>query len=378
MDTGRLALMDAQELEDFFRENFTHRSEVGASVSVWKNGEEIIDLAEGWCEREKTRRWGAETLIPVYSATKGPAAATLLHVLSGKGLDVETAVGEVWHHFPLPGATFAELLSHQCGLASLDTVVDVFDHRAVTDAVERQRPEWNPGGGHGYHPRTFGFLLDECVRRLDGRSLGQVWNEDIARPTGIDFWIGLPESEWGRVAKLIPGRAKASVFEEGFYAVFNTPGSLTRRAFSSPRGLHAIAEMNEPKAWAAALPAMGGVGTARGLAKFYQLAIGAIDGLLSEGVRRALAGLRIQGEDKVLLRETAFTCGCQQDPVDAVGEKKRMVYGKSIAAFGHPGAGGSHGFGDSASGVSFAYVMNQMELSVMPGERCMGLVARLG
>ncbi len=378
MDTGRLGLMDAQEMEDYFRENFTHRGEVGASVSVWKNGEEIIGLADGWCEREKLRKWDSDTIVPVYSATKGPAAATLLHVLSGKGLDEETAVGEVWHHFPIPDATFAELLSHQCGLAALDAVVDVFDHRAVTDAVERQRPEWSPGEGHGYHPRTFGFLLDECVRRLDGRSLGEVWNEDIARPTGIDFWIGLPENEWGRVAKLIPGRAKPSVYEEGFYSAFNTPGSLTRRAFSSPKGLHAIAEMNDPNAWAAGLPAMGGVGTARGLAKFYQLAIGTIQSPLSEGVRRALAGMRIQGEDKVLLRETAFTCGCQKDPVDAAGEKKRNVYGESLGAFGHPGAGGSHGFGDPASGLSFAYVMNQMELSVMPGERCAGLVERLG
>lgn len=365
-------------LENFFRENFSHRGEVGASVSVWKDGEEIVSLTDGWCEREKIRKWDERTMVPVYSATKAPAAATLLHILSRKGLDEETPVGEVWRNFPLPDASFAELLSHQCGLAALDAVADVFDHRAVIEAVERQKPEWSPGGGHGYHPRTFGFLLDECVRKLDGRSLGEVWNEEIARPAGIDFWIGLPEREWSRVAKLIPGRAKPSVYEEGFYAAFNTPDSITRRAFSSPRGLHAIAEMNEPKAWAAALPAMGGVGTARGLAMFYQLAIGAMDGPFPVGVRKALAGLRISGDDKVLLRETAITCGCQKDPVDAVGEKKRKVYGESLAAFGHPGAGGSHGFGNPAAGFSFAYVMNQMELSVMPGERCAGLVERLG
>jgi CubicO group peptidase (beta-lactamase class C family) len=316
------------------------------------------------------------TLVAVYSATKAHAAATLLHVLSRKGLDEETPVGEVWRNFPLPDASFGELLSHQCGLAALDAVADVFDHRAVIDAVERQMPEWEPGEGHGYHPRTFGFLLDECVRRLDGRSLGEVWNEEIARPAGIDFWIGLPEREWGRVAKLIPGRAKPSVYEEGFYAAFNTPDSITRRAFSSPRGLHAIAEMNEPKAWAAALSAMGGVGTARGLAKFYQFAIGAMDGPFPAGVRKALAGLRISGDDKVLLRETAITCGCQKDPLDAAGEKTRKIYGESVGAFGHPGAGGSHGFGDPAGGFSFSYVMNQMELSVMPGERCAGLVER--
>ncbi len=315
--------------------------------------------------------------MPVYSATKAPAAATLLHVLSGRGMGAETSVGEVWSGFPLPEATFGEMLSHQCGLAALAEVADVFDHGAVVSAVEKTVPEWTPGEGHGYHPRTFGFLLDECVRRLDGRTLGRVWNEDIARPMGIDFWIGLPESEWGRVAKLVPGKAKPSVFEAGFYSAFNSPDSLTRRAFSSPKGLHAIAEMNEPKAWVAALPAMGGVGSARGLGKFYQAAIGAIESPLSESVRKALGSLQISGEDKVLLRETAFTSGCQMDPVDGRGEKKRELYGKSLSAFGHPGAGGSHAFGDPGSGLSFAYVMNQMELSVMPGERCTGLVERI-
>jgi len=370
--------MDINELEIYFRENFSLRGELGASVSVWIKGEEIVVLADGWRERECSSKWIKRTFAPVYSATKAPAAATLLLVLDRHGLTIETLVGEVWPRFPLASASFGDLLSHQCGFAALEETVDVFDHAAVVAAVERQRPEWEPGEGHGYHPRTFGFLLDECVRRLEGRSLGRLWNEDIAAPCGIDFWIGLPECEWGRVAMLVPGRAKASAFEEGFYESYNTPGSLTRRAFSSPRGLHAIAEMNTPRAWVAGLPAMGGVGSASGLAKFYQYAIGALDGPFSEGVKNALAGLRISGEDKVLLRETAFTGGCQKDPVDERGAKKRKVYGSSTAAFGHPGAGGSHGFGDPASGLSFAYVMNQMELSVMPGERCMGLVERLG
>ncbi len=345
-------------------------------MSVWKSGEEIVSLAGGFCEREKQREWTADTLIAVYSATKGPSAATLLHVLSTRGLDEHTLVSEVWSGFPLRDATFAHLLSHQCGLAALGAVADVFEHAAVISVVENTTPEWRPGEGHGYHPRTYGFLLDECVRRLEGRPLGRVWNEDIARPVGIDFWIGLPESEWGRVARLVPGRAKPSVYEEGFYAEFNTPSSLTRRAFSSPRGLHAISDMNEPRAWAAALPAMGGLGSASGLAKFYQVAIGTIESPLLESVRKALGTLQVSGHDKVLLRETAFTCGCQKDPVDAFGEKKRKLYGESKAAFGHPGAGGSHGFGDPASGMSFAYVMNQMELSVMPGERCTGLIER--
>lgn len=369
--------MDFGELKNYFEENFAVRGELGAGLSVWKEGEEIVALLGGYRDRNKSEKWDTETLVPVYSATKGPAAATLLHVLAKHGLDENSLVSEIWKGFPLDAATFGEMLSHQCGLAALSENADVFDHDAVVKAIEQTTPEWVPGEGHGYHPRTYGFLLDECVRRLEGKTLGQVWNKEIAKPLDIDFWIGLPEREWGRVAKLVPGKAKPSAYEEGFYQSFNQTGSLTRRAFSSPRGLHAVAEMNEPKAWSAGLSAMGGVGTASGLAKFYQCAIGAMESPFTEGVRRALGSLQISGEDKVLLRETAFTCGCQKDPVDQAGKKKRHLYGNSTVAFGHPGAGGSHGFGDPASGVSFGYVMNQMELSVMPGERCTGLVDRL-
>lgn len=362
----------------FFEENFREREELGAAVSIWKGGEEVVSLAGGYCEREREKRWGRDTLVPVYSATKGPAAATMLHVLFRRGMGVETKVSEVWPDFPSEGASFADMLSHQCGLAALGTEADVFDHEGVVRAVERTVPAWSLGAGHGYHPRTYGFLLDECVRRLEGKRLGDVWNEELAGPCAIDFWIGLPKEHWGRVAKLVPGRARPSDFEAGFYAAFNKPGSLTRRAFSSPRGLHAIAEMNEERAWAAALPAMGGVGSASGLAKFYQAAVGAIESPLAGEVREALGCLRVSGEDKVLLRETAFTNGCQKDPVDTDGLKKRFLYGRSEAAFGHPGAGGSHGFGNPEEGTSFGYVMNQMELNVMPGERCVGLVERSG
>ena len=370
--------MDFTELKNYFEENFAVRGELGAGLSVWKEGEEIVSLVGGYRNKNRTEKWDSQTIAPVYSASKGPAAAALLHALSKHGLDENDLVSEVWIGFPLVAATFGQMLSHQCGLAALGENADVYDHRAVIAAIEHTTPEWSPGFGHGYHPRTYGFLLDECVRRLEGKTLGNFWNDDIAKPMGIDFWIGLPESEWERVAKLVPGKAKPSVYEEGFYQMYNQSGSLTRRAFSSPRGLHAIAEMNDPKAWSAALPAMGGVGSASGLAKFYQCAIGALDSPFSAGVRRALRSLQISGEDKVLLRETAFTCGCQKDPVDEYGNKKRFLYGSSTAAFGHPGAGGSHGFGDPASGISFGYVMNQMELSVMPGERCTGLVERMG
>lgn len=365
------------ELLERFEENFRSNHELGASVSVWWRGEEVLSAGEGWCEKERTRRWGVGTLVPVYSATKVPAAVTLLMALDDRGLGPETPVREVWPGFPLAEAGFGELLSHQCGLAALDRRASIWDHAEVVAAIEAQEPAWRPGDGHGYHPRTFGALLDEPVRRLTGRSLGEEWRERIAAPLGLDFWIGLPEVEWPRVARLYPGKAAAEDLQSGFYKEFSTEGTLTRRAFGSPRGLHSVQEMNDPKAWSAGFPAMGGVGTASALAKFYQAAIGAIDSPLGENVKRALATVRSSGEDRVLIQPTAFSCGCQFDPLDSAGRKSRELYGPSPRAFGHPGAGGSHALGDPDSGISFAYVMNQMELGVMPGARCVGLVEAL-
>jgi len=364
------------EVVECFERNFRERGELGASVSVWWNGVEILSEAQGWREKTKARPWTPDTLVPVYSATKGPAAATLLMALELRGLSPKTPVREVWPAFPVE-ASFARLLSHQCGLAALDRRASVWDHEEVVAAVEAQEPAWLPGEGHGYHPRMFGVLVDEPVRRLTGQSLGAYFREILGDPLGLDFWIGLPESEHGRVATLYPGKADKSDLEEGFYREFHRDGSLVRRAFSSPRGLHSVQDMNDPKAWSAGFPALGGVGTASALAKFYQAAIGALASPLSPAVRSALATLQIQGEDRILLRETAFTCGCQQDPVDESGAKKRRLYGPSPEAFGHPGAGGSHAFGDPATGISFAYVMNQMELSVFPGPKSLDLVEAL-
>ncbi len=362
---------------DVFERNFRERGEIGASISIWWNGAELISYGHGWCEKEKLRPWTERTLVPVYSATKVPSAATLLIALESRSLSEETLVREVWPKFPVAEAKFSHLLSHQCGLAVLDHPAEIFEHAEVLAAIEGQIPGWALNDGHGYHPRTYGALTDEPVRRLTGKTLGQFWREKIAGPLALDFWIGLPEAEWPRVAKLYPGKAGKSELADGFYKQLATSGTLTRRAFSSPRGLHAIHEMNEPAAWSAGLPALGGVGTASALAKFYQAVIGSIESPLSANVRQALVVPQSTAEDRVLLRPTKFTCGAQQDPLDENCEKIRQLYGPSISAFGHPGAGGSHGLGDPETGISFAYVMNQMELSVMPGVKCMEMVDAL-
>lgn len=360
-----------------FEENFAQDRELGASVSVWWRGQEVLHLCAGYADREKSRIWNDQTIAPVYSATKAPAAATVLLALQRHGLSEHTLVREVWPQFPLVEATFADLLSHQCGLAALDHKASVWQYDEVIAAIEQQTPAWRPGQGIGYHPRTFGFLLDETVRRLTAQSLGQWWRQELAEPMGWDFWIGLPEEQWPRVAQLVPGRAEKGDVEQGFYKEFMSDGTMTRRAFLSPVGLHAVQEMNDARAWAAGFPAMGGVGSARALAQFYQASMGLIESPLNAAIGHALATLQVQGDDRVLLQKTAFTCGCQKDPLDENGAKLRTLYGPHKEAYGHPGAGGSHAFADPAAGLSFAYVMNQMALSVMPGIRSTAMVRAL-
>ena len=367
--------MDLLKIENEFQRNFTLRGELGASLSIWQHGEQIVNLAQGWCDKGREKVWDDQTLVSVYSATKGPASSVLLMLLDENGLTPETRVCQVWEDFPDQQATFAELMSHQCGLAALDKEASVFDFDAVIAAIEDQSANWDLGSGHGYHPRTFGFLLDKPVRELTGKSLGEVWRERIAAPLKLDLWIGLPEEEHGRVATLYPGKADKDELQSGFYKEFNKSGTVVRKAFGSPKGLHGVHEMNTAKAWQAGLPAMGGVATASALAKFYQACIGQIE-CFSEDVREWMKATQVMGDDLVLCTPTHFTCGFQKDPMH-LGQKIRFHYGASECAFGHPGAGGSHAFGDPKSGISFAYTMNQMDLAVLPGAKSLSIIEAL-
>ncbi len=362
-----------------FDRNFAERGELGASLSVWRHGREIVSLHRGARTREEVETWNADTLVPVWSATKGPAALTFLLVLHDAGLSLQDRVRRVWPELRAD-CTFGQMLSHQAGLCALDGKPSVFDHGAVAAALAEQVPAWEPGTAHGYHPRTFGFLLEECARRLCGRGIGAVLQQRITGPVEADFWIGLPAAQHHRVARLYPGRVKdmTGTPEEEFHRAFGTPDSLTRRSFASPAGLHAVAGMNEPAAWSAGFAAFGGAGSARGLGKIYALlAAGGIwqgRELVPPGVLQQLQSPLVQGHDRVLLMPTRFSAGCMMDPVDPEGRKRRRHFGPSPAAFGHPGAGGSHAFADPETGLAFAYVMNQMEQGVLPSAKSLSLV----
>ena len=376
------------DVTTWFEENFHTRGELGASVSIWQNGVEILNLSHGHMDRSRSRAWDVDTLAPVWSATKGPAALCCLMALHEANLPLDCPVSEVWPEFVVGGKaamTFAHLLSHTAGLCALDERVPIFNYEAVIDAIEQQTPLWEPGTKQGYHARTFGFLMDEIVRRITGlESLGEYFRETIGSPLGLDFWIGLPSAQHDRVACIYPGKISIAGGDQPFLKAFSTSGTLTQRTFGSPMGLNAVSDFNQPETWKAGYASMGGVGSARGLGQFYAMLAqgGTWNGreIVPASVVALLSEPLSQQDDSVLCTPIAFAAGVMQDPIHQDPEqppgKMRQHFGPSLKAFGHPGAGGCLAFADPENAISFAYVMNQMEVGALPGAKSIGLIER--
>jgi CubicO group peptidase (beta-lactamase class C family) len=373
--------LDADELRQRltppFRENFEKFGELGAAVSIWQNGKPIVDLYGGFCDARHEKPWKADTLVLIWSATKGLGSACVLHVLQEHRVGIDRCVADFWPEFAQAGKekiTLAQLLSHQTGLCALDARVDVLDYGAVIKALEVQTPLWPPGTAHGYHARTFGFLLDELVRRIAGKTLSQYWHEVFAQPLNLDLWIGLPEEENARVATVYAAKIGRPPEPKKFYSDLTTPGTLARKTFSSPYGLQSVSGMNTPAVRAQPIVSFGGIGSAPALAKFYSTLAngGKLEGqtFFSEETIAGMTTTLSDGMDRVFQIPTAFSAGFMKDPRNAV----RRMFGPSPNAFGHPGAGGSQVFADPENRISFAYVMNQMEQSLLPNEKSLRLV----
>jgi CubicO group peptidase (beta-lactamase class C family) len=366
-----------QRLKPLFRENFEKLGELGAAVSVWQNGKPIVDFYGGFRDARREKPWTGDTLVLVWSATKGIGNACLLHALQEHKIDITQRVSEFWPEFAQAGKekiTLAQLLSHQAGLCALDRRVDVLDYEATIRALEAQKPLWPAGTAHGYHARTFGFLLDELVRRIAGKTVSDYWQDNFAQPLHLDFWIGLPENENPRVATMYAGKSGKPPEPKQFYSDLTTPGTLARKTFTSPYGLHAVSAMNTAANRARSIVSFGGIGSASALAKFYSLLAnsGRFDGrtFFSEKTIAWMTTPLADGIDRVFQIPTSFSAGFMKDSQQAA----RRMFGRSVTAFGHPGAGGSHAFADPENKIAFAYVMNQMEQSLLPTEKSLRLV----
>ena len=353
----------AEDLRDrvtpLFEENFARFGELGAAVSVWQNGRSLLELQGGFRDAKCEMPWAADTIVLFWSATKGLGSACVLRVLQEREIELTRRVAEFWPEFAQAGKSEITL---------------VLDYPAIIAALEKQTPLWPPGTAHGYHARTFGFLLDELVRRMARITMSEYWRKAFADPLDLDIWIGLPDSEQERVATIYPAKAGGAASPAQFYRDLATPGTLARKAFTSPYGLHAVSAMNSRENRALPIVSFGGIGSATSLARFYAMLAngGELDGhrFFTPGTIAKMTTTLASGIDRVFQIPTAFSAGFMKDPPEAT----RPMFGPSHLAFGHPGAGGSHAFADPEHAISFGYVMNQMEQSLLPNEKSLRLV----
>lgn len=366
-----------------FERNFAERDEVGASVCVTHEGATVVDLWGGQADAAAGKAWERDTVSIVFSCTKG-ATAICAHVLASRGeLELDAPVRRYWPEFAKAGkedATVRMMLDHSVGLPALRTPVrpgGCNDWDYMIGLLEAEEPFWKPGIRNGYHMINFGWTVGELVRRVSGRSLGTFFREEIAEPLGLDFWIGLPEEIEPRVAPIIPFLPQPDgEVGEFMQKMLGEPSSIQALSLFNSGGFNP----NDRACHAAEIGGGGGIGNGRSLAGMYApLACGgSLDGVtLVDGDALARMGevAMATNEDATLLIPTRFALGFMKSidnrQIPRIDRDSAVL---GAAAFGHVGAGGSIGFADPATGMSFGYSMNRMGQGILLNERGQSLV----
>ena len=364
-------------VKDTFAENFEKRGEVGAAAAVMLDGKSVVDIWAGHADKEKTRPWTRDTLVNVYSTTKG-VTAICAHRLADKGLlDIDAPVAKYWPEFAQAGKDklpVRYLLSHRAGMAAVRKPLDddaLFNWNKMTTALAEQEPWWEPGTKHGYHALTFGHLVGEVIRRITGKTPGTYLRDEIAGPLGLDLHIGLDAKDDARTGDMIamppPGPGEPNLFAE----IMKNPESVTFKAFMNPPGGMRPGLVNTREWRAAEIPAANGHTTARSLAKLYGVLArgGELDGVrvMSKEQVAKCSIEQSNGPDALLMINTRFSLGFMMSQPGA-------SLGPNPKSFGHPGAGGSLGYADPDAKIGFGYTMNKMHASLLIDPRAIALI----
>ncbi len=355
-----------EAVRDAFAANFAEDRELGARFALAMDGEIVIDLMAGWADRAMTHPFDETTLTPVFSTTKAVAGLMVARLVGQGRLTYETRVADLWPAFAEAGKgelTVAQVLSHQAGLCGLEgpmVSADWFDWDLICTRLADMTPLWPPGTASGYHPVTFGYLAGEIFARVDGRSLGTALREDLAGPLDLDLWIGLPDSEHGRVAQV---RRPPAMPDLGEITAPRRLAFLTK--WATPGGV------DEGLARRFEIPSANCHATAPALARLMAILAcdGRLDGqaVLPPGLAREAGAERISGPDLVLPYDMSWGAGF-------IRNQGLGIYGPGRETFGHSGWGGSCAFADPERGLSGAYIMNRQSAELIADSRARRLI----
>jgi CubicO group peptidase (beta-lactamase class C family) len=351
-------------VRDAFVRNFDLHGEVGACAGVMVDGRMVVDLWAGYADGARTRPWERDTIVNVYSTTKGMVAVCAHRLVERGLLDVDAPVARYWPEFAQAGKELLPvrfLLNHKAGLPAVREPLPMgtlYDWNAMAAALAREAPWWEPGTKHGYHAVTFGFLVGEVARRVSGKSVGTYFRDEVAAPLGIDFHIGLGPEHDARTAELLaapppaPGSEQFKVITD----IFSQPESPTVRALTNPPDLVVPGVVNTRQWRAAEIPASNGHGNARALARFYGALArgGVLDSVrvLKESTIEEAVAEQSNGMDEILRIPSRFGLGFALT-------RPNLRLGHGLRSFGHTGMGGSIGFADPDAKIGFGYAMNQ-------------------
>jgi CubicO group peptidase (beta-lactamase class C family) len=352
-----------ERVREAFAENFDRRGDVGAAVAITLDGRPVVDLWGGFADQARMRRWSRDTIVNVYSATKG-FAATCVNRLADQGrIDLDQPVARYWPEFAESGKQDLPvrfILSHRAGLPAVRKTLPadaLMRWDVMTSALAAEQPWWEPGTKHGYHALTLGYLLGEIVRRVTGKTIGTYCRAEIVGPLGLDFHIGLSAEHDPRCAELIAAPPPPPG-ERNPLAGSDDPDSITMKAINNPPGALRVSTVNS-RAWREAeIPAANGHTNARAMARFYGALArgGELDGVrvISPGQIERCYHEESFGPDAVMYGlPSRFGLGYRLSHAAA-------LYGPNPHTFGHTGAGGSLGIADPDARIGFGYVMNQM------------------
>ena len=356
-------------VRDAFEANFLADEELGASAAVTVEGQYVVDL---WaCKRNHNGDpWEKDTIVNVYSTTKTMASICILMLADRGVIDFEAPVADYWPEFARNGkdsVLVRHVMTHQTGCSGFPRPVtpeELYDHDLMADLLAGMQPWWEPGTAPGYHAVTQGTLQAELLRRVDGRTIGTFFRDEVTGPLNADFHIGLPLSEGHRVAQLDVPQGGIDQIVEG------QPDSIALRTFRSCRLDGTETETDE---WRRAeIPAAGGIGNARSISRVHSAIAcgGTIDGITLMNPETIEAALERQTFDRDLVLGlnvpygTGFGINHERIPLTP---SDRTLYWF--------GWGGSMGVMDLDERMTISYAMNKMAGGLVGDARAFNLIA---